>query len=135
MKNDCNRADDLVREFMQIDGMTLAEARATAALSVPVRPAAEWLELIAELDALIGRFCAATGATDEAKASIVAARYTQPLASIPETLKWFRAELARMDAKRSTAAPAPALERNFEGTASAKAACARLHQLTTKGRI
>lgn len=45
-KNGVNRDDageiDLLREFM-VDGMTLAEARATAALSAQPRPAGEWL--------------------------------------------------------------------------------------------
>lgn len=83
-------ANDLVREFMEVDGMTLAEAQATAAISVQPRQAAEWLALIAELDMLIGRYCAAYKLTGEAQAHILGARSRQSLASIPAALAWFR---------------------------------------------
>ena len=88
---------DLVRGFMDEDGVTLAEAQALAAISVQPRPAGEWLAMIAELDALIGIYCAAeVGMTDKARAAIRAARLTQSPASIPASLAWFRQEVARM---------------------------------------
>jgi hypothetical protein len=88
---------DLVRDFMDEDGLTLAEAQALAAVSVQPRPAGEWLAMIAELDALIGNYCAAeVGMTDKARAAIRAARLTQSVASIPASLEWFRQEVARM---------------------------------------
>ena len=104
---------DQVREFME-DGLTLAEAQALAAVSVPVFPVAEWLAMIAELDDLIGIYCAAAGLTGAAKAAILSTRCGQSLASIPETLAWFRREVAHMTRPK----PIPAHER----TTSARAA-------------
>lgn len=86
---------DQVREFME-DGLTLAEAQAMAAVSVPVFSPGEWLSMIAELDDMIGIYCAAAGLTGEAKAAILSARAGQSLASIPETLIWFHTEVAGM---------------------------------------
>jgi hypothetical protein len=85
---------ELVREFMEVDGLSLTEAQALAAVSVQPRAPEEWLALIAELDALIERYCAAVEVTDEARAVILAAKCAQSLASIPSTLEWFRRELA-----------------------------------------
>jgi hypothetical protein len=90
---------DLVREFMAVDGLSLTEAQALAAVSVQPRAPEEWLALIAELDALIERYCLAAGVTDEGKAEILAARCAQSLASIPDTLEWFRRELALLVAR------------------------------------
>ena len=87
---------DLVREFMEVDGLTLVEAQALATVSVQPRPAGEWLALINELDWLIERYCVASGITGEAKDAILSTRYRQSLASIPESLEWFQRELARM---------------------------------------
>jgi hypothetical protein len=94
---------NMVHEFMEFDGMTLAEAQALAAVSVKVRPAGEWLALIAELDAMIVRYCAAAGLDGDAIAAIFAARHRQSVASIPESLEWFRRELALM----ATTTPPP----------------------------
>jgi hypothetical protein len=122
---------DLVREFMEVDGMTLEEAQALAAVAVQPRPPAEWLALIAELDAMIDRYCTAVGVSDGGRSGIMAARCTQSLASIPESLAWFRRELAVIERRR----PAPdAPSRNYEGRASAKAARAKLHQPIEKGQ-
>jgi hypothetical protein len=108
---------DLVRGFMDEDGVTLAEAQALAAISVQPRPAAEWLAMIAELDALIGIYCAnEVWMTDEAKAAIWATRCAQSLASIPDTLAWFRREVARM----TRATPAPARYRDLSGSIGAR---------------
>jgi len=110
---------DLVRGFMDEDGLTLAEAQALAAASVQPRPAAEWLAMIAELDALIGIYCAAeVWMTDKAKAAIWATRCAQSLASIPETLAWFRREVARM--ARAAPAPAQARYRDLSGSIGAR---------------
>jgi hypothetical protein len=88
---------DLARGFMDDDGVTLAEAEALAAISVQPRPTGEWLAMITELDALIGTYCAAeVGMTDKNKTAIRGARLTQSLASIPETLEWFRGEVAHI---------------------------------------
>jgi hypothetical protein len=91
---------DLVREFMDVNGLTLADAQALAAVAVQPRPAGEWLALIAELDALIERYCAASGLTGAAKAAIFATRCAQSLASIPESLAWFRHEVALLTASK-----------------------------------
>jgi len=85
---------DMVCEFMEIDGLSLEEARALAAVSIPFRPPAEWLTMIAELDQLIDRYCAAAPLSQETAARIKAARNTQALASIPESLAWFRRALS-----------------------------------------
>lgn len=121
---------DLVREFMEVDGLTLEEAQALAAVAVQPRSPADWLALIAELDALIDRYCTAVGVSDGGRSGIMAARCTQSLASIPESLAWFRRELAVIERRRpAPAAPAPdAPAGNYEGRASAKAARAKLHQ-------
>src|SRR5450830_382789 len=44
---------DLIKEFMEMDGLTLEEAQSMAAISIKPRPAHEWLALIVELDAMI----------------------------------------------------------------------------------
>lgn len=126
---------DLVREFMEVDGLTLEEAQALAAISVQPRPAAEWLALIADLDAVIERYCDAVGAAAEARAAMLATRYAQPLASIPESLAWFRSELAVIERSQLAQAvqAAPAAAGNYEDRASAKAARAALHQPIEKG--
>jgi len=98
---------NMVREFMEFDGMTLAEAQALAAVSVKTRPAGEWLALIAELDAMIVRYCTAAGLDGESIAAIFAARHRQSVASIPESLEWFRRELALMSAKMPPPTSAP----------------------------
>ena len=105
-----------VREFMA-DGLTLAEAQTLAAVSVPVRPAAEWLAMIGELDDLIGIYYAATGLTSEGKAAIRATRCGQSLASILETLAWLRRAVARIAG--TTLAPAPELALNLKAEPSA----------------
>jgi len=89
-----NNAKDLVREFMEVDGMNEADAKALAAVSIQPRPAGEWLALIAELDELISRYCIAYRVSDEWQAAILAARSGQSLASIPATLEWFRCACA-----------------------------------------
>jgi hypothetical protein len=89
---------DLVREFIAVDGMTPADAERVAAVSIPHRSAAEWLEMIRELDDLIGRYCTTYRLNEAAKQKIYAARCCQPLATIPETLRWFQNELAKVKA-------------------------------------
>ena len=91
---------DMVREFMEIDGLSLEEARALAAVSIPPRPPAELLAMIAELDQLIDRYCAAAHLSQEAAARLKAARNTQAIASIPESLAWFRRALSGEKSER-----------------------------------
>jgi len=83
---------DLIREFMDVDGLTLEEAQAMAAISIKPRPAAEWLALIAELDRAIESYCMAVGLSAGALAELLAVRNRQSLASIPESLAWFKQE-------------------------------------------
>lgn len=89
-------ATALVREFMEVDGLSLEEARALAAVAVVPRPPAEWLELIQELDSLIDRYCQACRLSDEVRDHILEIRKKQSLASIPLAVNWFRRELERM---------------------------------------
>jgi hypothetical protein len=84
---------DLVREFMEVDGLSLEEAQALAAVSVAPRPATEWLAMIAELDTLIAAYCEAFKLSDEAHTHIADVRNRQSLMTIPHTLDWFRREL------------------------------------------
>lgn len=84
----------LVREFMEIDGLTLSEAHALAAISIQPRPAEEWRAMIADLAHLIRRYCSVFGVSSGAEYGMMSARCSQPLASIPETVAWFRDELA-----------------------------------------
>jgi hypothetical protein len=108
---------EITRGFMDEDGLTMAEARALAEVSVQPRPADEWLAMIAELDALITIFCAAeVWMTEQAKTAIWSTRCTQSLASIPETLTWFRSEVARM----TRATPAQARYRNLSRSVGAR---------------
>ena len=111
---------DQVREFMEVDGMTLAEAQATAALSVQVFQPAEWLAMIGELDALIERYCTAAGLSGDAKTAITATRGKQSLASIPESLAWFWREVARLN--RPKPAPAPVAQKKPDGYTSTRSA-------------
>lgn len=100
---------DLVREFMEIDGLSREEARAMAAVSVRPRPPAEWRQLIDELDSLIAQFCRAFQLSDGAKALILEIRKKQSLASIPVSVDWFRRELEEAG-RGSTGAPSPAAD-------------------------
>jgi hypothetical protein len=84
---------DLVREFMEVDGFTLAEATALAAVAVQPRAPDEWLALIAELDDVIEQYCSLTATPGKIKSAILAARRTQSVASIPDSLEWFRHKL------------------------------------------
>lgn len=86
----------LIREFMEVDGLTFAKAQELAALSMQPRPACEWLILISELDALVEHYCAVAGLTDEVKGKFLTARRCQSLASIPESIDWFKCEMERM---------------------------------------
>ena len=131
MKRMAEPISDLVRDFIE-DGLTREEAEALAAISVQPCPPDEWLALIAELDALIVRYCLATG---ETKTAIQSARCGQSLASIPESLAWFRREVARIDGAKVKPVPTPAPKRDgiIEGSrAGAKAAQIKLHQPITK---
>ena len=87
---------DLVAEFMEVDGMTRPEAEAMAAISVQPRTPAVWLALIAELDALIDQYCTGARVPQTAKDRMRAASHSQSLASIPDTIQWFRTELSRL---------------------------------------
>ena len=84
---------DLVAEFMEVDGMTRPEAEAMAAISVQPRTPAVWMALIAELDLLIDCYCTSTHVTETAKSRMRAASHSQSLASIPNTIEWFKNEL------------------------------------------
>jgi len=105
---------DLVREFMEVDGLTLAEANALATVSVQPRPVAEWLAMIAELDASIASYCSAYRLSDEARARILDVRNRQSLASIPDSLEWFRRELEIIESAKSATGPGPAFYRNSD---------------------
>lgn len=85
---------DLVREFMDVDGLTLAEAGALAAISVQPRTPKYWLTLMSELDVLIELYCARTAATTHVRTSLFAASRAQSVVSIPASVAWFRRELA-----------------------------------------
>jgi len=92
LQNEPNTA--LIREFMEVDGLSIEEAQAMAAISIPVRPASEWLAMIAELDALIEQYCGACRLSGEIQARVLAVRNKQSLASIPGSLAWFKRELS-----------------------------------------
>ena len=87
---------DLVAEFMEVDGMTRSEAQAMAAISVQPRTPAVWLAMVAELDRLIEAYCTSAQVSTDAKARMRGASHSQSLASIPNTIDWFRAELAAL---------------------------------------
>jgi hypothetical protein len=87
---------DMVAEFMEVDGLSLEEAQAMAAISVVPRPAAEWIAMIGKLDGLINRYCEAYRLSADAKDRINKIRQGQSLASIPAALEWFSHELQGM---------------------------------------
>ena len=76
------------------DGLDWEEAEEIASRAAPCFTQDEWLAMIAELDALIERYCSTVKISEVGKASILAARNRQSLASIPATLAWFKTELA-----------------------------------------
>ena len=84
---------DLVREFMEADGLTLEEAKELAALSIQPRQASEWLSMIAALDKAIEAWCALNAIPEESQARILQSRARQPLGTIPESLVWFSKEV------------------------------------------
>lgn len=90
---DSAEVSNLVGEFMEIDGLSLADAQTLAAESVPQRSESEWLMLIAEHDLLVGQYCLAMSLNEEGKKAILAVSRRQSLASIPKSLAWFRFEL------------------------------------------
>jgi hypothetical protein len=87
----------LVAEFMEVDGLSLEQAQAMAAISVEPRTPAVWLSMIADLNALINTYCASAKVSEEAKDRIRGASYSQSLASIPHAIDWFRAELRALE--------------------------------------
>lgn len=88
-----NNRDDMVQEFMEVDGMTLEEAQAWEAQSVEVRPASEWIAMIQELDAAINHYCNAKRVSAQARGDMLATRMNQSLSTIPDTLAWFKNQL------------------------------------------
>lgn len=91
LENECEKSE-LIREFIKIDGLSLDDAKALAEQCQAPRPASEWLAMIAELDMLIEQVCTLDGFDMEARQLVQAARRQQSLASIPETLHWYRME-------------------------------------------
>lgn len=87
-------ASSLVREFMEVDGLSLQEAEQLALISAPRRTPDDWLSMISELDGLIDRYCEACGLSIEDRQRIHDARMRQSLASIPAALLWFRRSIA-----------------------------------------
>ncbi|MDQ1833216.1 MULTISPECIES: hypothetical protein [Massilia] len=85
--------NDLVAEFMEVDGLTRKEAEAMAEISIQPRTPAVWLAMIADLNALINTYCASAQISDTAKARMLAAASSQSLASIPESTAWFQVQL------------------------------------------
>lgn len=80
----------LIDEFIEVDGMSRADAEALADQCHTPRPAAEWMSMIAELDDLIAAACKRYALSLEACNRIMAVRRSQSLASIPEALQWLR---------------------------------------------
>ena len=81
---------DLVRKFMEVDGLSKEDATALAAVSIQPRPVKEWLDMIAELDRAIEMWCNMQRIGDEERAQIMSVRFSQPLVSIPASLAWFK---------------------------------------------
>jgi len=100
--------DDLIREFMEMDGLTLEEAQTMAKISIKPRSSDEWLVLITDLDQAIEAYCLAAGLSADALAELLAERNRQSLASIPESLAWFRREWQALQPKPSKTPAAPA---------------------------
>lgn len=89
-----NLRKNLIHEFMEVDGLSLEDADAIAAVSVQPRSADEWLGMISELEVLIDRYCATNKLTSEARKNILTNRFIQSLGSMPDTLAWFKTELS-----------------------------------------
>ncbi|MEA9980352.1 hypothetical protein QN374_00720 [Herbaspirillum sp. RTI4] len=113
-----------------MDGLTLEDAQALAAVCAQPRPADEWLALIAELDAAIEAYCLAAGLPGDVLAHMMTARSSQSLASIPAALAWFKRELEAMHRESAPTRPAPTQppQMNYARRDSAKAARLRLIQ-------
>ncbi len=84
---------DLVRKFMEVDGLSKEDATALAAVSIQPRPVKEWLDMIAELDRAIEMWCNMQRIGDEERAQIMSVRFSQPLVSIPASLAWFNEQI------------------------------------------
>ncbi|WP_426110473.1 hypothetical protein [Massilia sp. PWRC2] len=93
--------EKLVSEFMEVDGLTRQQAQAMAAISVRPRTPAEWVEMFADLDALINAYCSSTMVSDEARQHMRASSYSRSLASIPHAIDWFRSQLRALEADRT----------------------------------
>jgi hypothetical protein len=121
---------DMVREFMEVDGLPLEEAQAMAAISIRPRSSGEWLALITELDAMIERYCLAAGLSPEKLAELLTVRNRQALASIPESLTWFTRAWETLHQQASPKPSEQPRERlmPYSSRDSAKAAQRRLMQ-------
>ncbi|MBB3211125.1 hypothetical protein FHW67_000360 [Herbaspirillum sp. Sphag1AN] len=99
-----------------------------AAISIKPRSPDEWLALIAELDQAIEAYCLAAGLPDDARVQLLAVRNRQSLASIPESLAWFRREVEALQQQAQPKPPEPPRERieRFASRDTAKAAERRL---------
>lgn len=93
-------SEDLIREFMEVDGMTLEQAEAMAAISIRPRPITEWLANIRELERLIGVYCLAARINPESAKRIREASKRQSLASIPDCLAWFRHQCEALERQK-----------------------------------
>lgn len=94
--------EKLVAEFMDVDGLTLHQAQAMAAISVRPRKPAEWVAMFADLDGLINAYCSSAMVSEEARERMRAVSYSRSLASIPHAIDWFRAELRSLAAPNET---------------------------------
>lgn len=88
---------DMVREFMEVDGLSLAQAQMLAALSTPIPPQDKIQAMIAELDRLIKRYCSLKGVSSEETMGLLARRRLQSAASMPASIAWFQAKINGME--------------------------------------
>ncbi len=89
--------NDLIRDFIEIDGMSEDDARALASACEPLRPEHEWVTMIKQLDELIDTYGRVIGLPADAMARLHEIRMRQSLASIPASLAWFQNELINLE--------------------------------------
>ena len=88
---------DMVREYVEVDGLSLEQAQVLAALSIPIPPRTKIQAMIAELDSLIERYCTLKALSRENRAGLLARRRQQAAASIPASIAWFQEKIAVME--------------------------------------
>lgn len=96
LQEQAHQAQQLAKEFMEVDGLAAGQAAALAEVSVIPKSPSEWMAVIAELDRLIAEYCSLAGLDSRVMEDANLARKQQSLSSIPMSIAWIAREIKRL---------------------------------------